>query len=134
MRIGRSICILLMGLIPFCQQSFAGTRAPVSLHGDIQQIFFSTSPSIRAFRHSLEESSDHLFHCELASSFVEQSHFKNTFKYKRKKYKRVFSSLSLRAPVREVEVLPLNIHVSESYSKPHFLSPLHRYLFMLTPF
>ncbi|HUC82274.1 MAG TPA: hypothetical protein VMR70_15320 [Flavisolibacter sp.] len=53
----------------------------------------------------------------------------------KKKYKRTISSSCAPRPVvREVDRIPQNIYIKETYSKPFFVSPLHRFLFRLTPF
>lgn len=53
----------------------------------------------------------------------------------KKKYKRILpGSSTLRPPVRDVDIIPQNIYIKETYSKPFFVSPLHRFLFRLTPF
>lgn len=53
----------------------------------------------------------------------------------KKKYKRILTgSSTLRPPVRDVDIIPQNIYIKETYSKPFFISPLHRFLFRLTPF
>lgn len=53
----------------------------------------------------------------------------------KKKYKRILpGSSTLRQPVRNIDIIPQNIYIKETYSKPFFVSPLHRFLFRLTPF
>ena len=56
------------------------------------------------------------------------------FKFK-KKFKRSLPAFSgINVPSRIIEPVPFNIFLKTSYSKPHFLSHLHHFLFRLTPF
>ena len=57
-----------------------------------------------------------------------------TFKLKKKHKRMLPASSTLRQPAREMDIIPQNIYLKETYSKPHFLSQLHRFLFRLTPF
>lgn len=59
---------------------------------------------------------------------------KTVLKYK-KKIKRAYTfSTRLKHPVKEIDIVAINIFTKESYSKPFFLSHLHHFLFRLTPF
>lgn len=64
-----------------------------------------------------------------------KAHFKNKqFQY-RKKYKRWLPGFTgFKPPVKYIQVTPFNIYLKANYSKPHFLSHLHHFLFRLTPF
>lgn len=60
--------------------------------------------------------------------------FNSQFKYK-KKLKRLQQSVTgLRLPVKYIEWSANDPSARCTYTKPHFLTPLHRYLFRLTPF
>lgn len=59
---------------------------------------------------------------------------KKLARYK-KYYKRTITSTPrLEPPVKEIDTVTAYIYAKETYSKPHFLSHLHRFLFRLTPF
>ena len=55
---------------------------------------------------------------------------------KYKKYKRATTNSfsGINAPVKEIPALSFNIFWKDSYSKPHFLSHIHSFVFRLTPF
>ena len=55
-------------------------------------------------------------------------------KYKTKCKRAVPSSAGLKQPVKVIDPSWLYLRSKETYSKPHFLSHLHRFLFRLTPF
>ena len=53
----------------------------------------------------------------------------------KKKYKRIVSSYpDLKTPVKYLDIVPRSKNAKPTYSKPHFLSQLHHFLFRLTPF
>lgn len=59
---------------------------------------------------------------------------KKLARYK-KNYKRTITSTPrVEPPVKEIDSVTAYIYAKETYSKPHFLSHLHRFLFRLTPF
>lgn len=108
------------------------SSAPVGLpEFSLQQEAFISFGAAKPDDH--REKAGHLFTSAQAS--VRDCWFqKNIAKYK-KKYKRINSSPTrLERPVRDVENAPVNIFTKDLYSKPHFLSHLHRFLFRLTPF
>jgi hypothetical protein len=53
----------------------------------------------------------------------------------KKNYKRTITSTPrIEPPVKEIDSVTAYIYAKETYSKPHFLSHLHHFLFRLTPF
>ena len=53
----------------------------------------------------------------------------------KKKYKRILNNFSeVKSPVRDNPPVSFNIFWKDLYSKPHFLSHIHHFLFRLTPF
>jgi len=72
---------------------------------------------------------------EKVANRKDNHHVRNTLVKYKKKYKittPVFAGL--KQPVKDVDPLFLYICSKETYSKPHFLSHLHHFLFRLTPF
>ncbi|RYZ47794.1 MAG: hypothetical protein EOO14_23045 [Chitinophagaceae bacterium] len=135
MGIWKPFSILLLSLTLFAVPSNAGNTRPVlanvqSSHFFSQKFHFAGKP-LKAIPLStdIEYSLPDFFSFEIEELLV-------TKMYKiKKKYKRVVPGSSmLRQPVREVDIIPLNIYIKETYSKPFFVSPLHRFLFRLTPF
>ncbi len=59
---------------------------------------------------------------------------KHFFKFRKKSKKLPSYSTRIKAPTREIDPITLCINSKETYSKPHFLSHLHHFLFRLTPF
>lgn len=62
-------------------------------------------------------------------------HYKSKQVKYRKKFKRTSNVISgLRPPIKEAPAVIFNLFAKAGYSKPHFLSHLHHFLFRLTPF
>ena len=126
---------MLLSLTLFAMPSNAGNANPVLANVQPSHFFspkfhFAGKP-LKAlhFSTNIEYSlPDHL------SFEIDELLVTKMYKIK-KKYKRVVPGSSmLRQPVRDVDILPVNIYIKETYSKPFFVSPLHRFLFRLTPF
>jgi len=136
MGICKKSCLLVLGLLAFMHLSFAGNKASVTASAAVKQTYFRLSKAVFASPFTagnkpltLERSLPESF-----SFAVEDLLSKKVCKIK-KKYKRVHpASTTLRPPVRDIDIIPQNIYIKETYSKPHFISPLHRFLFRLTPF
>ncbi len=62
--------------------------------------------------------------------------FKSKLSKQTKKCKRIVNNifLGLNPPVKEIDPFVFNIFWKDSYSKPHFLSHIHSFIFRLTPF
>jgi hypothetical protein len=132
MRFYRTAFFAFFALLVFAQSSFAGDKVAVI-------------PSINsgftgfANAHLYLEKSQAVKYCstllEDESALGAEMHIQKKTPGYKKKYKRIFSpDYTLRPLVREIDNTFRNIYFEESYSKPHFILPLHRFLFRLTPF
>lgn len=135
MGIRKKISLLILSMVLLTLPALAGVNSSVSAHTSPQRVFSQkahTSPT--ASQVLLLFSNIHLSLPDYLSFETEETLLPKICKQK-KKYKRIIpGSSTLRPPVRDVDIIPQNIYIKETYSKPFFISPLHRFLFRLTPF
>lgn len=61
-------------------------------------------------------------------------HFKQTLTKYKKKYRNTTVFPGLKIPIKYLDEVSIFINSIITYSKPHFLTHLHHFLFRLTPF
>ena len=135
MGIRKKISLLILSMVLLTLPALAGVNSSVSAHTSPQRVSSQkahTAPTPSQLL--LLFSNIHLSLPDYLSFETEETLLPKICKQK-KKYKRIIpGSSTLRPPVRDVDIIPQNIYIKETYSKPFFISPLHRFLFRLTPF
>ena len=129
------VSLLLLGLLAFTQNLFAESADA----GPTPEADFLFSPQQKTFYSFLTGTyvtADNASQLFPANPSTDKTYWfeQGAAKYK-KRFKRFYSfSTKLERPVKDIDLLPVNIFTKETYSKPHFLSHLHQFLFRLTPF
>lgn len=129
------IALLFFALISFCHPLLAETATDASLNNTnpasaafLREIFKKSNSQLSLTTNSIAvHSVDQDDECQELSMERDEAR-------KKRKYKRALtSSATFRQPVKEI-IVSLPIDGTESYTTPHFVSHLHRFLFRLTPF
>lgn len=128
--------LLLITIVAMCTVSFASesikTSSPVAAHHlfSIASYSYTASPPV-VINYGI--TSDATFDkIDIHQNFLK---LKINYISCKKKFKRATQVLQgLKLPVKNLEDVAFNIYINPVYSRPHFLSHLHYFLFRLTPF
>jgi hypothetical protein len=135
MGLRKKISLLTLSLVLLTLPALAGVTSSVSASTSPQRIFSQkASNTVTASKFLFLFGNIHVSVPDFPAFETEEVVVPKICKQK-KKYKRILpGSSTLRQPVRDIDIIPQNIYIKETYSKPFFISPLHRFLFRLTPF
>lgn len=127
---------LLLVLVITCLSSLKGRAAgPSAFHVAPYSFsyFISHSSPFLCFEHRKNTILHGKLHTHASSPEEETSRVdRHRTKKKIKRWSQPFPEL--KPPVKHVELIPFNVFSKIHYSKPHFLSQLHAFLFRFTPF